>query len=236
MDRNDLFLNGIGSVPGGVFDRARINGTGTIDGNVECQEFESNGAGTVRGDLRTERFRSSGTVRVKGYLDMEEGRVEGAASIKYDTDMKNLKISGATTIGGLLKGEELNLEGKLSVHMDCEVERFLAEGMFHIGGLLKAEEIDVILFGECKASEIEAQRIRVRQKKGTLSKLIQTVFPAKLKVHTIEGDQIELEYTRAEMVRGQDVVLGPGCDIDLVEYKGTLQQDQQATVRKARKL
>lgn len=36
---------------------------------------------------------------------------------------------------------------------------------------------------------------------------------------TIEGDDIHLELTRARVVRGNNVSIGSGCDIDLVEYK-----------------
>ena len=41
-------------------------------------------------------------------------------------------------------------------------------------------------------------------------------------VRTIEGDQVELEYTQAKVVRGKYVRIGAGCEIDRVEYSGDL--------------
>ncbi|MGP3783292.1 hypothetical protein [Paenibacillus sp. 1A_MP2] len=39
----------------------------------------------------------------------------------------------------------------------------------------------------------------------------------------IEGDDIELEYTEAEVVRGDKIKIGPGCRIGTVEYRSSLQ-------------
>jgi hypothetical protein len=43
--RRDLIINGIGSTNGGHFDTVKLNGNGTINGEVVCTNFESNGTG-----------------------------------------------------------------------------------------------------------------------------------------------------------------------------------------------
>lgn len=51
-----------------------------------------------------------------------------------------------------------------------------------------------------------------------------------LEVETIEGDEIDLEGTKAELVRGKTVVIGAGCEIERVEYSGALTVDKAAKV------
>jgi len=48
---------------------------------------------------------------------------------------------------------------------------------------------------------------------------------------TIEANSVELEGTRAKVVRGAEVVIGPGCEIDRVEYSKSLDVAEDALVR-----
>ncbi|WP_157807534.1 hypothetical protein [Geobacillus kaustophilus] len=43
-----------------------------------------------------------------------------------------------------------------------------------------------------------------------------------------------MEYTRAAVVRGDRVTIGPGCDIGLVEYHTAFAQDKKAAVNEKR--
>ena len=52
----------------------------------------------------------------------------------------------------------------------------------------------------------------------------------------IEADEIDLEYTDCETVRGVNVHIGPECVIDRVEYSGTLTTDANCTVREKVKI
>ena len=52
----------------------------------------------------------------------------------------------------------------------------------------------------------------------------------RLTTGTIEGNRISLECTDAEIVRGQDVVIGKECKIGRVEYSGTLEIQDNAEV------
>jgi cytoskeletal protein CcmA (bactofilin family) len=46
----------------------------------------------------------------------------------------------------------------------------------------------------------------------------------------IEGDDVYLENTQAKVVRGNNIELGPDCEIELVEYKDSFKQDEKADV------
>ena len=60
--------------------------------------------------------------------------------------------------------------------------------------------------------------------------------PCVLKAELIEGEEIDLQATRAELVRGRNVVIGPGCEIERVEYSGSLMVDPSAKVEQQAKI
>jgi hypothetical protein len=59
---------------------------------------------------------------------------------------------------------------------------------------------------------------------------------AMLTVNSIEGDDIRLSSTRARVVRGNNVVIESGCEIDLVEYTGSLKINRGAEVKEKKKM
>jgi len=46
----------------------------------------------------------------------------------------------------------------------------------------------------------------------------------------IEGEEIDLQATKAGVVRGRNVVIGPGCEMERVEYSGSLMVAPEAKV------
>jgi hypothetical protein len=57
-----------------------------------------------------------------------------------------------------------------------------------------------------------------------------------LETSVIEADEIQLEDTRADVVRGRNVVIGAGCRIGLVEYADELRVDPDAEVKERKKI
>ena len=51
--------------------------------------------------------------------------------------------------------------------------------------------------------------------------------PGWLETDTIEGDVIDLAYTRANRVSGRVVKIGPGCVIGMVEYTESAEIDRE---------
>ncbi|WP_433750878.1 polymer-forming cytoskeletal protein [Falsibacillus pallidus] len=232
----DLQINGIGSSNGGTFHKVQLNGKGTVNGDAECTIFECNGAGVINGNMKAEQATVSGSAKINGQLTAAEINVNGSASIQENVQMEKMTVSGKASVGGNLKGEEITVNGKVTIDGDCEVENFKGEGGFTIGGLLNAETVKIKLSGESKAKEIGCQQIIAKQEKQALLKLIKSFFPNRLEAEVIEGDEIELEGTTAQVVRGNQVVIGPNCEIGLVEYSGTFFQDKNAVVKESRKI
>ena len=235
-NRGDLVLNGLGSSNGGQFNLVTINGRGTINNDLECNEFDCNGSGAVNGNIKAAAARVNGNAKFKGTVESQKLTVEGTAKFEQNLIVKDLKVSGKASVGGSVKSEEIKLRGFFTVGEDCEAEIFKGEYRFTIGGLLNADQIEIEIYGECKAKEIGGQTIMVKQHKGSfIGALFKPLFKAQLETELIEGDIIELENTVAKVVRGNQVRIGANCQIGVVEYTEEFSQDKNAVVNDVRK-
>ncbi|MCL6572866.1 MAG: cytoplasmic protein [Bacillus sp. (in: Bacteria)] len=234
--KGDLVINGSGASNGGQFHLVTINGSGTINNDVECIEFECNGSGTFNGNVLTERAKVSGHARFRGNFESKKLTIDGSTKIDNNLSVEKLKISGRASVGGSVKCDEIKLEGRFIVGEDCEAEIFKAESQFTIGGLLNADQIDIKIFGECFVKEIGGQTITVKQKGSLIGNLFKPLFKTQLETELIEGDIIELENTIAKVVRGNEVKIGPNCQIGVVEYTGEFLMDKNAVVAESRQV
>ncbi|NOU98016.1 hypothetical protein GC093_33025 [Paenibacillus sp. LMG 31456] len=240
--RGDLIISGSGSTAGGTFNNVKINGEGTISGDIDSIEFKTNGSSRTQGNVKSTIIKVNGITRIEGNVDAEQLNVNGQTDIGGDVSVRVLKLQGKSDIGGNLTGDLLEIGGELKVQRDCEAETFLQKGSFIIGGMLNAGKIDIQLFGPCKAKEIGGETISVKRTGLALSlhkiihSLFITGFEDRLTVDTIEGDDIYLEYTTAKIVRGNRVNIGPGCEIIHVEYKDHFEQVKGAQVSEFSKL
>jgi cytoskeletal protein CcmA (bactofilin family) len=217
--KRNLMISGIGSSNGGSFRSVNIDGIGRLEGDITCSDFNLNGRAEVHGSIATVTAEIKGTATIQGNLKAKRTRIHGRVKIEGNYTGENLEINGYTTITG-----------------DCETEKFNANGRLLVG-TLNADNIIVTLHGPCKIAEIGGERIQIRKQSGIdlarWLKILPMAIGNHLTAQTIEGDHIYLEYTMAEVVRGTNVIIGPGCEIELVEYKSKLNQDRSAKVSKS---
>jgi cytoskeletal protein CcmA (bactofilin family) len=227
----DILINGFGSSNGGAVHRVTINGKGTINGDVESQIFESNGKATLHGNLISEKTMVSGFAKINGNIGGNELRIDGIATISGKVNCEYFIVSGKAHIGSSVKVEEIKIQGKINVDGDCESETYLSEGNFHIDGLLSADKVDISLLGHCKAREVGGQTITVRKGASGLGLIVNTFLTNVFETELVEGDTIDLDFTKAKMVRGNDVTIGQDCEIERVEYRNTVHLHEMAKVK-----
>jgi len=229
--RGELVINGLGSSNGGHFSLVRLNGSGVINSDLECEELECNGSGTLKGNVAATNVNVNGNARFHGTIEGEKMKVDGTAKVAQNLLVKNVKVSGKVNVEGKVKAEQINIHGIFTVGGDCEAESFKGKYRFTIDGLLNADEIDVEVYGECRAKEIGGQTITVKQHKGSfIGAIFKPFFKNQLETDLIEGDKIVLENTVAKVVRGHQVKIGPNCQIGVVEYTDEFSQDKNSTV------
>ena len=241
VTRQDMTINGAGTVGGGSFRDIAINGSGVINGDVDCRRLTINGQGSVNGTVTagTIAIHGSGTLRGVRQADLLE--IHGEGTVQEDVGVKALRVNGAASFHGGITAETVEMHGAITVEQDCTSERFTAHGGFVIGGLLNADTIDITLHGTCRAREIGGSTIRVAPATHGLASL-NKLFHALLN-HThgltadlIEGDEIRLEHTIAKVVRGKRITLGAGCAIDMVEYTESFEAATGAKVKEQAKV
>ncbi|AIK38274.1 cytoplasmic protein [Bacillus pseudomycoides] len=232
--RNSLTLNGSGSSSGGIYNKVKIRGEGTISNDVNCNEFKAYGTSDVRGDMTTNSYIVYGDSEVQGGLHAEYVKVYGNTQVQNDCHINKIKIRGMFEVNGKLFGNFVDIKGGLTVKEDIEVEEFLLTGGLESEGLLNAENINIILRYEgSKVREIGGKKITVRKKARFIPF---TSHTGNLQTSIIEGDDIYLEHTIAEVVRGNNVTIGPGCEISVVEYHTSFNQKGKSVVKEHKQI
>ncbi|EEL50418.1 hypothetical protein bcere0022_22450 [Bacillus cereus Rock3-44] len=227
-------MNGSGSSAGGAYNKVKIRGEGTISNHVSCNEFKTYGASDVSGDMKAKNYVVYGESEVKGNIQAEYVKVYGNAQVQGNGHVEKMKVRGMFEVKGRLSGNVVDIKGALHVKEDIEVEELLLTGGLESEGLLNAENIHItICFEGSKVREIGGKKITVRKK----SRFIPFKSHAgNLQTSMIEGDDIYLEHTIAEVVRGNNVTIGPGCEIGVVEYHTSFNQKGNSVVKEHKQI
>jgi len=239
-NRGDLKISGAGSGIGGSYNEVKISGAGSINGDVDCKLLKISGAGEIKGNVKAEDVHVSGAGEVKGNLECDNAEISGSCEVKGDVKCKFIRISGGSEVKGGIKADEIEISGAVEIKDDCEAENFKASGAFEIGGLLNADNIDISMRGFCSVAEIGGEKISIRTGEVLLNigRILSGVFSTRrgMKCSIIEGDDIYLEDTRAKIVRGNNVTIGKGCEIELVEYKNEINICDDRSVKETKKV
>jgi cytoskeletal protein CcmA (bactofilin family) len=241
-ERRSVSISGSGRLGGGEYGRVAISGSGRVDGDLTAEELRISGSGRVSGRTEAGQITISGSGKFGGAVSADEMRISGSAKIEGPLDAKEFKSSGSFHTEGDVAAEYFKSSGSFRVAGDVEADIFKASGGFDIDGLLSADKVEIHLAGRCAAREIGGERIHVERPEslgatllGGLAKILAGGGTAELRTTQIEGDEIHLENTIADVVRGTRVEIGPGCHIRSVEYTETLKVHDDAEVEERKK-
>jgi len=231
----NLIINGTGSYPGGRYDKISIRGEGIIVHEAECSSFHVYGTSEAIERISADTAKILGEAAFKENIEARKTVVMGTMVVGGSARLQDVKIMGLLEVGERLTGDQAVIKGNLTVNGDVEYETFDSSGGFEIKGLLNADTIKVALrFGQSCAEEIGGEKITVKRKKNSL--LPFGTETGSLTAKLIEGDDIYLENTTAELVRGNKVTIGPGCQIKLVEYTKDAAIDPSSNVKMKTKI
>jgi len=210
----NLKLIGTTETNGGRFGEVRIVGESRIHGPMECGRFSCTGTADIAGDLKAETLKLTGELTIQGNLTAGKGQ-----------------LTGEIRVHGGCRGDRLKQNGQLTVQGDCEYESLRVNGAVQVDGLLSAETLELRLYGPSDAKEVGGGRISVKRSRvAAIRNWFATAGPYLMTAELIEGDIVELEHTHAQVVRGNRVRLGPGCEIGRVEYRRSLSKAGGAEV------
>ncbi len=227
--KNDLVIHGSGSAAGGTYENIDISGSGKVNGDIICDSIQGSGSSVFNGDIKAVSIDLSGSGKIIGNIECMDLNVSGSAKIDGTVTVKNIDISGSVALSNDLIGKNIDIHGSLTVGGHCESDDLNVQGSFKIGGLLNAENIEIKMNGDCSAKEIGCGSISVKRGTGGLSKLFK-MRGHQLETVSIEGDDIYLENTIADVVRGSNVYIGLGCVIKRVEHLDDVEVSNDAKV------
>jgi len=223
----ELKINGHGSAAGGTYKQVRINGHGKIEGDIVCRDtFVINGSGDAKGAVQADKLSINGVGNFEGDVEADTLKVVGTSTFKGDVKSDTLfSVSGTADLKAGLRAGKAKVSGSLWAAGDISAESFESSGSFQTKGLLSADIIDVRLhWSKSRAAEIGGETITVKSVAGLSALRSLFSVDTRLEADVIEGNDITLEHTRAKVVRGRNITLGTGCDIDVVEYSGELKR------------
>lgn len=234
---NNAKIAGEGTIGGGTYGDVSINGAGTVSGDVTCERLKINGMATCKGSVKADVAIVNGTGRFDGQVQIGELGVNGETTMTQSAGIGSLKLKGRMSVNGGLAARTADVRGELVVGENLEAEALEGEGAFRVGGLLNAGRVSFRLHGQSSAREIGGESITVLGPRGFVPAALLGLFSEKrLTVDVVEGDDVTLEYTTAQVVRGATVSIGEGCRIGTVEYTGSLTRLADATVAEERKI
>lgn len=250
----DLRIAGSGSAGGGRYNIVSISGSGKIVGDLTCEKFRISGSGKVEGTITTNDFGISGSGKVTKDLKCTKGSISGSGKIEgsvyggiftisgsgaVEGNFKGdeFTINGSGKVGGKISGTSVKLYGAVNVGEGIEGEIVDIRGSFRTNGMVNGDQVNIEVGGRTEIEEIGATKVIVSkgiQGRGVISRIFLKLFAGNdfdyLVVKTIEADDIYLENTVADVVRGGKIVIGPGCRIKKVEYSEEFEVKSETSI------
>ncbi|MGF7400992.1 hypothetical protein PQ744_11420 [Thermoanaerobacterium thermosaccharolyticum] len=242
--RQNIKIVGDNTSAGGLFNNVSVVGNGIFNSSVDCVYIKVAGDCTINGDLKTASGVVAGDINIKGSLSADMFKVAGNMTVDYNTSIKNLITHGNATINGNISSEKIDANGYFTIEGNCNSEVFKSKSIvMKLNGLLNADDIDIQIYGRSAVREIGGEKIMIRGGSESIFKrlkliksMIYDACKGDLTTDVIEGDEIYLEYTTAKAVRGKNVTIGQGCNIELVEYVDNFNQHSDSVVRESKKM
>ena len=211
----DMRIAGKGTVPPGEYDKISLSGSGRLFGEVHCNNFSAAGRSSGESITCAERFKASGSSAFSGTVKAQ-----------------NVRAAGSFSCGGdLVAEEELSVSGSLRVGGDVQAKSVRIAGGLQCGGTLCAESAELQADKQMSLAGIKGGNVRVRRKAVSIFLKRRTTV-----TEAVEGDVLDLEYVTAPRVTGRTVIIGKGCEIDLVQYSERVEISPKATVGKVEKI
>jgi len=224
------------------------SGSLKVEGNVTADEFSTKGSSKINGDVDADIFKTSGSNAIDGRLSTRYIKITGSCEVHGDVEADKFTSEGAFQIDGLLSADEISIR----LGGDCHAREIGGEKIIvrsnahiHTGKFRSSQGQDAggpkrWTFNEFGIG-IDIDLERITDMIGQIGEDIglhvsDYVGGGILETDSIEGDEIYLESTQAKIVRGKRIVIGPGCEIESIEYEESIELDESSTVEQTTRI
>lgn len=204
-----------------------------LNGSIKANFIKAAGDLKANEELEVGKLSVFGDGKFKKAVKADDASIYGDADFQGKLTGKEIKIYGSLT-SGVIDADKMTVNGEIEKATEISAEELLINGEFHVDGAINIGHGRFHLAGDSKVKEIFCEALEVKGGKdsfqGILSGLLSRNTSGRMKVDLIEGDEIYLENTTANMVRGKIVRIGEGSKIGKVEYSDTLEIFDGGTV------
>lgn len=175
-----------------------------------------------------------GTGKFLDDVDAEDINTEGCCKALGNIKCRNFSAEGTfKSSNSIVANEKINLEGIGKIHGDLESKDIQIEGAVKVNGLVSADNIRIEFGGNSYVNEIGGEKITIEKSKNSGFKFWSN--SRIIVINTIEGDEIYLENTKCNIVRGSKIIIGENCSIEKIEYSDEIKIDCNSQVKNVEK-
>lgn len=234
LDERNIMTAGDTDVTEGTYGRISCAGDLRMTGKVQAESIKSAGDLVASGDVLVESMSIYGNATFRANLKASSVSAFGDLESRGIMDISELKVYGS------MKGKVLNIEkstvnGDIGSAEELNSDSIEVNGELHIEGAMNIGTGVLNIMGHSSVSEIFCQNLKVNgdggSYKGILAGLISMGKGGRLDVRLIEGDDIYLENTTCDIVRGKNIKVGRGSRIRRVEYQESLEIFENGEVK-----
>jgi cytoskeletal protein CcmA (bactofilin family) len=227
-----------------IAEEMKASGSCTVEGDVTAEEFRTNGSAKVNGDVNADVFKCSGSQRVEGKLTTSYTKISGSCKVGGDVEADKFNSEGSFEIQGLLSADIISIR----LGGDCSAREIGGEKIeikrksgkydrknFETKSKDKSESEDKKWQFDEFGIQIDVDLEKITDMIGQIGEDLGIhvsgyIGRGSLTAEVIEGDKIYLESTKAKIVRGKKIVIGPDCEIDSIEFEESLEIDEYSRV------
>lgn len=198
--------------------------------------------GTVK-DLATdyELLKIRGSVSFHQNIHMKKISTHGHSIFKYDVVADSLKNTGVCLLKSNCDIKEIVNTGHLKLSRG-QTKTIQGSGKLKVEDMIQSEKVDLI--GIIQAKKINAKQLRLKLSGESVieqlivdeafidkEKITLSLLRKKLICKYIQGGNLKISSTDAEVVKGDTVVVGKNCNIQTLYYKKSYTISPKAKVQ-----
>lgn len=234
----DINIKKAGTIESGKYNNIFVKGGGTVKGDIECNTYSIDGASIAKGNITAANFKIGGMTTIEGSLNAGTIEIAGNTEVKGGIKAANAKVEGHCGSKNDMEIDDLYVKGSITARANCIAKKVDCSGFFEVSGILQCGTLILNINGTSTAKEIKCEKIDVRKQENFASRLQGLLKKSKqgIDAETVEAKEIYMESANVKVLRGDNVIIGPDCNIELVEYKNNIEIKGNSKVKEQRKL
>ncbi|MCL1791153.1 MAG: hypothetical protein FWG40_07330 [Peptococcaceae bacterium] len=230
MKAHDVRIIGDSNLGTGPFGLVRILGEAKSYEDMVCREMRVTGTVSAEKSVVCDDARIVGEVDIKGDCTMQTAKVTGNVKVGGNCIIQDASVIGEVKVAGDWQSTTTSVWGCLIVNGQCATEQIKVRGSLDVKGLLNFDQAEFASGYPSRIQELGGRRIEVRKPRMPRRLLNNSFRSVILEAQIIEVDDIDIDYTTADVVRGCRVKIGKHCCIGKVEYTESLVVEDGAEV------